>query len=41
MESGRWKEFMLQTGGAVERLGNGVRMLRDGGGIICYDKEVV
>jgi len=32
---------VLQKGGDVERRGNGVRVLGEGGGIIWYDEEVV
>jgi len=35
------KELVLQKGGDVVRCGNGVRVSRDGGGIICYNKKVV
>ena len=31
---------MLRQDEDVEGRGNGVRMLGDGGGIICYDREV-
>jgi hypothetical protein len=34
------KELELRKDEDCEGCGNGVRMLRDGGGIICYDKEV-
>ena len=37
----KWKELLLRKDGDVERRGNGVRVLGEGGGIICYDKEVV
>jgi len=32
---------VLRKGGDLDRFGDGIRMLEDGGGIICYDKEVV
>ena len=32
---------MRWNGGDVDIRGNGVRVLGDGGGMICYDKEVV
>ena len=32
---------MLQKGGDVDGRGDGVGMLEDGSGIICFDKEVV
>ena len=32
---------MGRKDGDVGRRGEGVRMSEDGGGIICYDKEVV
>ena len=32
---------MRRKGGDVGRCGDGVRRLDDGGGIICYDNEVV
>ena len=37
----RGKELMLRKDGDVDRRGEGEGMLDDGGGIICYDKEVV
>jgi len=37
----KWDELVLQKGGDIERRGNSVRVLRKGGSIICYDKEVV
>ena len=33
--------LVLRNGGDVDGLGDGVGMLEDGGGIICYDKEVM
>jgi len=33
-------ELVLQKGGDVDGCGDGVGTLEDGGGIICYDKEV-
>jgi hypothetical protein len=38
---GSGKEVVLRKGREVERCGGGVRMWQDGGGIICYNKEVV
>jgi len=38
---GMQKEVVLQHGRDFERRGNGVTVLRGGGGIICHDKEVV
>jgi len=35
------KDVALPKGGDVERRGHGVGDLRDAGGIICYDKELV
>jgi len=35
------EELVRRKGGEVGRLGDGVRKLKNGGGIICYDKEVV
>jgi len=32
---------VLRKGGDMDRCGDGIRILEDGGGIICYDKEVV
>jgi len=32
---------VLRTGGDVDRRRDGVRMIGDGSGIICYDKEMV
>jgi len=40
MVSGVWKELVLRKGGEVNRLGDRVGMLGNGGGIIRYDKEV-
>jgi len=40
MQSGVWKELVLWKWGDVDRPGNGVRTLSDGGGIMYYDKEV-
>jgi len=35
------KELVLQKGGDMDGRRDGVGILEDGGGIICYDKEVV
>jgi len=35
------KELVLRNGGVVKRLGNGVRVLLKGGGIIYYYQEAV
>jgi len=32
---------VLRKGGDVDGRGDAIGMLEDGGGIICYDKEVV
>jgi len=32
---------VLRNGGDMDRRGDGIAMLGDGGGIICNDKEVV
>jgi hypothetical protein len=32
---------VLWKGGEIKRCGNDVKLQRNGGGIICYDKEVV
>jgi len=34
------KELVLLKDGDVERRRNSMRVLREGGGIICYDEEV-
>ena len=34
------KELVVRKGADVDRRGDGVGMLGDCGGIICYDKEV-
>jgi len=35
------KELVLRNGGDVDSCGSSVGMLGDGGGILCFDKEVV
>jgi hypothetical protein len=41
MRSGVWKELVLRRSRDVDRGRSGVRMLREGGGIISHYKEVV
>ena len=39
--SDKGKELVLRNGGELSGRGDGIAMLKDSGGIICYDKEVV
>jgi len=41
MVSDEGKEFVLRKGRDVDGRGDGVGTLEDGGGKICYNKEVV
>ena len=41
MVPGKWKDLVLWKGREVGGGGDGVGMFKNGGGIICYDKEVV
>ena len=39
--SDKGKELVLWNGGELGGRGDGIGMLKDSGGIICYDEEVV
>jgi len=41
MVLGMRKELVLQKDGDIVRRGSNVRVSHDGGGIICYDKDVI